>query len=226
MKDKNGIEICCENCDEDAQRHCANWNPKNGKEGSKYCVNEYFSPSFKALEARIAELEKKLTETVKLLSERSRECGKLKAYNEVLQRRIREFSMELLDYNMKENKDVLERIKEYEENFDKNTLTQSTESGTFNRAKTRDVSWGEIGLYKDGESHIMDVKMSPKFVKSIIRAVNSEVKILKRELRFTDEELNLIRNAFQDQIRDDKDGWSAEKKIIAKCDELLKERKD
>ena len=60
MKDKNGIEICCKNCDEDAQRHCANWNPKNGKEGSEHCVNDYFSPSFKALQARIAELQKQL----------------------------------------------------------------------------------------------------------------------------------------------------------------------
>lgn len=84
----------------------------------------------------------------------------------------------------------------------------------------------ENALYKDGESHIMDVKLSPKFVKSIIRAVNSEVEILKRELRFTDEELDLIRNALKEEIRDDKDGWSAEKKIIAKCNELLKERKD
>lgn len=64
----------------------------------------------------------------------------------------------------------------------------------------------EIGLYRDGEF--------------------SEVEILKRELRFTDKELNLIRNAFQEQIWEYKDGWSAVKKIIAKCDELLKERKD
>ena len=86
MKDKNGIEICCKNCDEDAQRHCANWNPKNGKEGTTYCVNDYFSPSFKALESRIEELQSKLTETVKLLSERSRECGKLQALLEVKNR--------------------------------------------------------------------------------------------------------------------------------------------
>ena len=32
---------------------------------------------------------------------------KLEAYNEVLQRRVEEFSMELLDRTMKENKDVL-----------------------------------------------------------------------------------------------------------------------
>lgn len=84
----------------------------------------------------------------------------------------------------------------------------------------------EKALLKDGESHIMDVKMSPKFVKSIIRTINSEIENLKEELRFTDKELDLIRDTFQDQIRDDKDGWGAEKKIIAKCNELLKERKD
>lgn len=170
MKDKNGIEIECENCDVNAQRDCANWNPKSGKKGTEYCVNDYFLPSYKAYEARIKELrdelyadkynyesweeikeehqkleativklqkelnivqeseraeaqeadrlrgeikelEKKLTETVKLLGERSRECGELEAYNEVLQRRIKEFSMELLDRTMKENKDVLERLK-------------------------------------------------------------------------------------------------------------------
>lgn len=63
------------------------------------------------LKARVEFLEKKLTETVKLLSERSRECGELEAHNEVLQRRIEEFSMELLDQNMRDNKDVLERLK-------------------------------------------------------------------------------------------------------------------
>ena len=173
MKDKNGIDICCENCDVNAQRDCANWNPKSGKEGTEHCVNDYFLPSYKAYEARIKELqdelyadkynyesweeikeehhkleatilklqkeltvvqeseraeaqeadrlraevkelEEKLTKTVKLLGERSRECGELEAHNEVLQRRIREFSMELLNYNMKENKDVLERLKQAE----------------------------------------------------------------------------------------------------------------
>lgn len=39
--------------------------------------------------------------------------------------------------------------------------------------------------------------------------------------QFTRDELDLIRNAFQDQIRDDKDGWSSEKKIIAKCNAIL-----
>lgn len=142
MKDKNGIEICCENCDEDAQSFCVNWNPKFYKAGSKYCIDEYFAPSSKALKARIAELQI------------------------------------------------------------------------------------ENALLKDGESHVMDVKMSPKFVKSIIRTVNSEIESFKEELGFTDEELNLIRNTFQKQIWEDECGWSAEKKIIAKCNELLKKRKD
>lgn len=172
MKDKNGIEIECENCDVNAQRDCSLWNAERGKVGSNGC-REYFYPSYKAYEARIKELrdelyadkynyesweeikeehqkleativklqkelnivqeseraeaqeadrlreevkelEKKLTETIKLLSERSRECGELEAYNEVLQRRIREFSIELLDRTMKENKDVLERLKQAE----------------------------------------------------------------------------------------------------------------
>ena len=116
MKDKNGIEICCENC-----RHYEYCDDKffpdvaNGGEGCNFEV----SP--KAYEVRIAELqnsldetEKKLTETIKLLSERSRECGELEAHNEVLQRRVEEFSMELLDRTMKENKDVLERLKQAE----------------------------------------------------------------------------------------------------------------
>ena len=109
MKDKNGIEIKCENCEYYNGNFCEAWKtcPECNKGG-------YFNPTTDAYEARIADLEKKLTETVKLLGERSRECGELEAYNEVLQRRIREFSMELLDRTMKENKDVLERLKQAE----------------------------------------------------------------------------------------------------------------
>lgn len=105
MKDKNGIEICCENC------RCV---CKYDSMCLAHTPPSFFRPTSEALEARIAELEKKLTETIKLLSERSRECGELEAHNEVLQRRIREFSMELLDRTMKENKDVLVRLKEAE----------------------------------------------------------------------------------------------------------------
>ena len=70
----------------------------------------------------------KLTETIKLLGERSRECGELEAYNEVLQRRVEEFSMELLDRTMKDNKDVLVRLKNWEEYLDKDMSTQSTDA--------------------------------------------------------------------------------------------------
>ena len=168
MKDKNGIEIKCENCAFYDGRFCdiRETYPECNKGG-------YFNPTIDAYKVRIKELqdelyadkynyesweeikeehqkleatilklqkelnivqeseraeaqeadrlrgeikelEKKLTETVKLLGERSRECGELEAYNEVLQRRIREFSMELLDRTMKDNKDVLERLKQAE----------------------------------------------------------------------------------------------------------------
>ena len=117
MKDKNGIEIKCENCDDFIPagtngRGCARYEEDcENVFGEKRCV---FKVSSKALEARIVDLEKKLTETIKLLSERSRECGELEAHNEVLQRRVQEFSMELLDRTMKDNKDVLERLKQAE----------------------------------------------------------------------------------------------------------------
>lgn len=129
MKNKNGIEKKCSNCR--YYEVCAS---------NEVC--EKYTITIKAYEARIAELQrelnivqeseraeaqeadrlrgevkelgKKLTETIRLLSERSRECGELEAHNEVLQRRIREFSMELLDRTMKENKDVLERLKQAE----------------------------------------------------------------------------------------------------------------
>lgn len=167
MKDKNGIDVECQNC------ASANFCKDSFVCEQCPCQNGAFLPSVEAYEARIKELQdelyadkynyesweeikeehqkleativklqkeltvvqeseraeaqeadrlraevkdlgKKLTETIKLLSERSRECGELEAYNEVLQRRIREFSMELLDRTMKENKDVLERLKQAE----------------------------------------------------------------------------------------------------------------
>lgn len=124
MKDKNGIEIKCENCDDFIPvgtngRGCSLYEEDcENVFGEKKCI---FRTSREAYEARIAELqnsldetEKKLTETIKLLGERSRECGELEVYNEVLQRRIEEFSIELLDRTMKENKDVLERLKQAE----------------------------------------------------------------------------------------------------------------
>ena len=130
MKDKNGIEVCCENC-----KHCEYCDDKFFPDTGTTANSCGFLPSVAVYEARIAELqneldetEKKLTETIKLLSEQSRECGELEAHNEVLQRRIREFSMELLDRTMKENKDVLERLKNWEEYLDKDLSTQSTDA--------------------------------------------------------------------------------------------------
>lgn len=137
MNDKNGIDISCENC-----RHCEYCDDKFFPDVAKGDDSCNFEVSPKAYEARIAELQKelnivqeserseaqeadrlraeveelrtKLTETVKLLSEQSRECGELEAHNEVLQRRVLEFSMELLDRTMRDNKDVLERLKKAE----------------------------------------------------------------------------------------------------------------
>ena len=120
MKDKNGIEICCENC-----RHYEYCDDKffpDVVEGGEGCNFEVSANAYEAcieeLQNSLDETEKKLTETVKLLSERSRECGELEAYNEVLQKRVQEFSMELLEYNMKENRDVLERLKQAESEKD------------------------------------------------------------------------------------------------------------
>lgn len=114
MKDKNGIEIKCKNC--------ANY----GTYLFMPCLlclrkNAGFKPTVESYEVRIAELQKELN--IVQESERAEaqeadrlraEVKELKAHNEVLQRRMEEFSMELLDYNMKENKDVLERLKQAE----------------------------------------------------------------------------------------------------------------
>lgn len=134
MKDKNGINTECYNCaiEEICKEsvHCG------------VCKIGLFLPSKEAYEDRIEDLQNelnvvqaseraeaqeadklraevkelgaKLTETIKLLSESSRKCGELEAHNEVLQRRVREFSMELLEQNMRDNKDVLERLKQAE----------------------------------------------------------------------------------------------------------------
>ena len=146
MKDKNGIEIKCDNCDADARGDCANWNPKNGIQGSEYCVNKYFLPSYKACEARITELQTELSVVTESEKVEAQEADRLR--------------------------EELQRLKE----------------------------------------------------ENLIRAVNSEVEIPKKELCLTDEELDLIRKYLQEQIWEYKDGWSAVKKIIAKCTELLKER--
>lgn len=113
MKDKNGIEI---KCSKQIQKPSESFYQKYSGVSEEYALGalEQCATEADALQEKVNVLEKKLTETVKLLGERSRECGELEAYNEVLQRRVQEFSMELLDRTMKENKDVLERLKEAE----------------------------------------------------------------------------------------------------------------
>ena len=119
MKDKNGIEIKCKNC--------ANY----GTYLFMPCLlclrkNAGFKPTAESYEARIAELQTELN--VIQESERAEaqesdrlriEVKELKAHNEVLQKRIEEFSMELLEQNMRDNKDVLERLKNWEESEEK-----------------------------------------------------------------------------------------------------------
>ena len=115
MKDKNGIDVECQNCasvnfckDSFVCEQCP-------------CQNGAFLPSMAAYEARIVELQKELN--IVQESERAEaqeadrlraEVKELKSHNEVLQKRVEEFSMELLDRTMEENKDVLERLKEAE----------------------------------------------------------------------------------------------------------------
>ena len=114
MKDKNGIEIKCKNC--------ANY----GTYLFMPCLlclrkNAGFKPTVESYEARIAELQKELTVVQESERVEAQEADKLraevkelKAHNEVLQRRIEEFSMELLDRIMRDNKDVLVRLKQAE----------------------------------------------------------------------------------------------------------------
>lgn len=85
MKDKNGIGVECQNC------ASVNYCKDSFVCEQCLCQNGAFLPSEEAFEARIAELQE---------------------HNDILQKRVAELSMELLDYNMKENKDVLERLKE------------------------------------------------------------------------------------------------------------------
>ena len=99
MKDKNGIDIKCENC--------ANYGISLLKAPCLFCFKKRagFKPTKEAYETRIVELEKKLTETIKLLSERSRECGELQALLEVKNRS--DISTQSTD-----TEDVLKRIRE------------------------------------------------------------------------------------------------------------------
>lgn len=112
MKDKNGIEKACINCR--YYEVCAS---------DEVC--EKYTITVQAYIARIAALQKELNVVQESERAEAQEADKLRAevkelkvHNEVLQRRVEEFSMELLDRTMRDNKDVLERLKmaESEEN--------------------------------------------------------------------------------------------------------------
>lgn len=85
---------------------------------------------------------------------------------------------------------------------------------------------------KDKNGIEITCENSPKFIKLIIRIVNSEIENLRKKLRFTNEEIDFIKKAISMAILDCETNppkpsdekinlmWS----IKAKCDELLKER--
>ena len=122
MKDKNGIDTECYNC---AIRKTCKEIVHRG-----VCEIGLFLPSKEAYEDRIEDLQNEIN--IIQASERAEaqeadrlraEVEELKSHNEVLQKRVEEFSMELLDRIMRDNKDVLERLKQAEsednyENFD------------------------------------------------------------------------------------------------------------
>lgn len=111
MKDGNGIESKCENC-------------RNTIFGPRcyFCKGyDKFLPTDESYEARIADLQNELyvvQESARVEAQEAdrlrEEVKELKAHNEVLQKRIEEFSMELLDRIMRDNKDVLVRLKQAE----------------------------------------------------------------------------------------------------------------
>lgn len=230
MKDKNGIEIKCGNCDAEAQRDCCLWNEERDKEGSDGC-RKFFCPSYKACEDRIKTLQeenRRLQDNLmadkfnyECWEEVKEEHQKLEATISKLKKKLSKKEKELkkeqsiLDISTENAQEELYVIEEPK-------FVKEIEADIL-REKNKELE-RENALLKDGKSYVIEAKMPPKFVKSIIRAVNSEIESLKNELRFTDEELDLIRKTFQEQIREDKDDWSAEKKIIAKCNELLKKR--
>lgn len=61
MKDKNGIDVCCFNCDESARNNCFLLNAIRNP-GSNPCVDKYFKSFYKAYEARIEEFQKWILE--------------------------------------------------------------------------------------------------------------------------------------------------------------------
>lgn len=60
MKDENGIEIFCKNCNDDVAINCPHYNPDNPDEDFGCVVSGGFVPSYDALFARIKELQDEL----------------------------------------------------------------------------------------------------------------------------------------------------------------------
>lgn len=143
MKDKNGIEIRCDICKSrifptvcNHCKDCSGFSPDEDAYQARIAELQELVSTLKQkltkkeqerrhesslLNKRIAALQKELN--IVQESERAEaqeadrlraEVNELKAHNEVLQKRVEEFSMELLDRTMKENKDVLERLKQAE----------------------------------------------------------------------------------------------------------------
>lgn len=155
MKDKNGIEKACINCR--YYEVCAS---------DEVC--EKYTIPIKVLEARIAELQKELnvvqeSERVEAQeADRLRaEVKELKAHNEVLQKRVEEFSMELLDRIMRDNKDVLERLKKAE--------VEDDAEEAWNKRQEQ-FSLSEMELLRDiVEAKLKSVKRDDEYRCSLLR---------------------------------------------------------
>lgn len=152
MKDKNGIEIRCDICKNrifptvcNHCKDCSDFSPDEDAYKARIAELQELVSTLKQkltkkeqarrhesslLNKRIAALRKELN--VVQESERAEaqeadrlreEVKELKAHNDVLQRRAQEFLMELLDRTMRDNKDVLVRLKNWEESEENNQST-------------------------------------------------------------------------------------------------------
>lgn len=83
MKDKNGIDI---KCSKQIQKPSESFYQRYSGVREEYALGalEQCATEADELQEKMEDLENKLTETIKLLSERSRECGKLEAEVKVL----------------------------------------------------------------------------------------------------------------------------------------------
>lgn len=143
MKDKNGIEIRCDICKNrifptvcNRCKDCSDFSPDEDAYQARIAELQELVSTLKQkltkkeqerrhesslLNKRIAALQKELNIVQESERAEAQEADKLraeikelKAHNEVLQRRVQEFSMELLDRTMRDNKDVLVRLKQAE----------------------------------------------------------------------------------------------------------------